>query len=102
MLPRFTPSLHFSEPDPKTGRIHHYDYLVHPYYNPATFWTRWGPLALITRVLQGSVPGPAKWQPEGFLMREVGPAEKREKGVEDMIAWEQKLKVERTGGCPYS
>ena len=102
MLPRFGPSIHFSEPDSKTGRISHYDYLVQPYYNPPTFWGRWGPLPLMTRLLGGIVPGSAKLQPEGFLIREVGPDNRLGKGGEFMDACEEKLRVQRTGRCPYS
>ncbi|KAI3392536.1 hypothetical protein diail_5547 [Diaporthe ilicicola] len=70
-LPRLKPLIFFSEPDPHTGRIKHFDYLVDPYYNPPTFWSRWGPMALIFRLLGGKVPGAPGTLPEGFVLTDM-------------------------------
>lgn len=102
MPPRLRPIAYFSEPDPATGRIHHHDYLVHPWYNRASFWTRWGPLALATRILGGTVPGSERMLPEGFLITDIGPRDKMGKGGEAVEAWAERLKGERLGACPYS
>ncbi len=56
-LPRLTSIVYISEPDPKTGRIQHYEYLLEPYYQSPTFWNRWGPIALLTRLLGDTSPG---------------------------------------------
>ncbi len=101
MLPRLRPTKYFTEPDPVTGRLSHLDYLVDPYYNPANFWTRWGPLALATRLLGGNVPGPARLHPQGFLITDIGPPGDMGKGAEGMARFEEKLKVTRLGACPY-
>ncbi|KZL85665.1 hypothetical protein CI238_10155 [Colletotrichum incanum] len=102
MLPRFTPVVFFSDPDPDTGRILHHDYLVHPYYNPATVWNRWGPVALVTRLLGGMVPGPENMMPQGFLLEDIGPQEKMGKGSAEMAQGVEMLKGRRRGACPFS
>ncbi|KAF6831322.1 hypothetical protein CMUS01_07395 [Colletotrichum musicola] len=101
-LPRFIPVLYFSDPHPKTGRIVHYDYLVDPWYNPADFWSRWGPTALATRLMGGIVPGPEKHMPQGFLFEDIGPKDKVGKGIEEMAAGVEELKAHQRGGCPFS
>lgn len=102
VLPRFTPTVYFSEPDPKTGRILHHDYLVHPYYNPATFWSRWGPMSLVTRLLGGTVPGPERMMPQGFLFEDIGPKDKIGKGLAELAEGVEMLKGRRRGACPFS
>lgn len=101
-LPRFLPVLYFSEPHSKTGRIVHYDYLVDPWYNPANFWSRWGPVAIATRLMGGLVPGPEKLMPEGFLFEDIGPKYTMGKGTEEMAANMEEIKTHQRGGCPFS
>ena len=103
-LPRSTPKAFFSEPDPKTGRIQHLDYLVHPWYFRGNFWTRWGPVALLTRLLGGWVPGldGDPYSPEGFLFSDLGPANKMGKGAEYTNNEEKRIRQERPSGCPFS
>ncbi|KAK1970818.1 hypothetical protein LY78DRAFT_652560 [Colletotrichum sublineola] len=101
MLPRFTPVVYFSGPDPNTGRILHHDYLVHPYYNPVTIWNRWGPIGLVTRLLGGTVPGPDKMMPQGFLFEDIGPREKMGKGSAEMAQSVEVLKGRDRGDCPF-
>ncbi|KAF5518848.1 Mycophenolic acid synthesis protein B [Colletotrichum aenigma] len=102
MLPRFSPVVFFSEPDPKTGRIQHHEYLVHPHYIPATFWNRFGPMSWITRILGGTVPGAEKMMPEGYLFEDLGPKEKMGKGVEELADGVEDLKSRGRGACPFS
>lgn len=101
-LPRFSPKVYLSEPDPKTGRIQHYDYLVQPFYQSPTFWNRWGPIALYTRLVGGFVPGPS-FIPEGYLFEEVGPKDQIRKGAEAMQEWQEKIgRDEGRATCPFS
>lgn len=104
MLPRLSDVVYFTEPDPTTGRIQHLDYLVQPYYFNGTFWSRWGPQALLTRLLGGHVPGSGgdKLMPQGFLFEDIGPAAEMGKKTEEMRIWEDRLKKERPSGCPFS
>ncbi|KAK2040212.1 hypothetical protein LZ31DRAFT_558091 [Colletotrichum somersetense] len=101
MLPRLTPVVYFSSPDPNTGRILHHDYLVHPYYNPATIWNRWGPIGLVTRLLGGTVPGSDKMMPQGFLFEDIGPREKMGKGSAEMVQGVEVLKGRGRDACPF-
>ncbi len=102
-LPRIVRFEYFSEPDPTTGRIFQVGYLVEPWYNRATFWNRWGPEALITRVLGGLVPGSGgeKMLPHGFLFEDIGPFHKMGKGLEAMEIEEERLRKARSAGCPF-
>jgi hypothetical protein len=103
-FPRPYPLIMFGEPDPKTGRIQHYDYLVKPYYQRPTIANRWGPIAWITWVLGGTLPGDKgpDYKPEGFLFSEIGPDHQYNKGKEFTDAMEAKQKILRPSGCPYS
>lgn len=103
-LPRFFARKDFSEPDPKTGRINHNSYLIEPYWTQPTFWNRWGLEALLTRLAGGLVPSSyAKhFHPEGYLIHEVGPADKSGKGIDEFKKNKEKLKHSRPAGCPFS
>ncbi|KUI70729.1 hypothetical protein VM1G_05852 [Cytospora mali] len=101
-LPRRGPKKFFSEPDPQTGRIHHFDYLVSPYYNKPTFRARWGPMAMLLRLAGGKVPGEAGTLPDGFLATDLGPANKMGKGMEDMEVDIARMKKSRPSGCPFA
>ncbi|KAK7743453.1 hypothetical protein SLS53_003987 [Cytospora paraplurivora] len=101
-LPRLKSMTFFSEPDPQTGRIHHFDYLVTPYYNKPTFWSRWGPMALVVRLSGGMVPGATETLPDGFLPTDLGPEHRMGKGLEDMKSEIARMKETRTSGCPFA
>lgn len=101
-LPRLGHKKYFSEPDPHTGRINHFDYLVSPYYNKPTLRARWGPMALLTRLCGGQVPGKAETMPEGFLATDLGPKNRMGKGAEDMEVEMARMKKTRPSGCPFA
>ncbi|TGO27532.1 hypothetical protein BPAE_0040g00130 [Botrytis paeoniae] len=86
------------------GRYHSTDYLVHPYYQLPGIWNRWGPMALLTRVMGGFVPDEKRsdWFTEGYRFEEVGPDRKRGEGGNEMRGMEGKLEEERTPGCPFA
>ncbi|KAF7895860.1 hypothetical protein EAF00_005875 [Botryotinia globosa] len=86
------------------GRYHSTDYLVHPYYQLPGFWNRWGPMALVTRVMGGFVPDNerSEWFTEGYSFEEVGPDRRRGEGRDEMRDTEEKLERERTPGCPFA
>lgn len=101
-LPRLGPVKYFSEPDPQSGRIHHLDYLVSPYYNKPTFRARWGPGALLTRLCGGYVPGEKGTMYEGFLATDLGPKNRMGKGMEEMEPDMARMKKNRPSGCPFA
>lgn len=92
-----------SGPDGKTGRYNSVEYLSYPWYVKPTFQRRWGPRALITRMLGRRLPGDDgnKYAPEGYLFEEVGPNALRGQGLKEMSATETRLSDARRGGCPF-
>ena len=90
------------EADPKTGRYFYLTYKDYPYYNKPTFWNRWGPEALFWRLLGGTVPGDKKWYPQGYLFEELGPKKVENQGKDKTDQWEERLRVQRTPGCPFT
>ena len=103
-LPRLRPVTYFGKPDPATGRIQHFAYLVTPYYQAATAWNRWGPMAWLSRAACWRLPGDggAAWLPGGFLYEDVGPVARMGKGQEAAALIEEKLRAERPRGCPFA
>ena len=105
-LPRFYPMQYISDPDSRTGRMHHTHYLKEPWYTPATLWARWGPVAWITRATGGMIPGDggAEMKPEGFLFEDLGPRSKMGMGLEETARMEEQVKwvTTRTGTCPFA
>lgn len=97
------PKAVLSPRDPKTGRAHHYHYLVHPYYVPATLWSRYGPTSWLTRLLGGVAPGDSDGMlPEGYLPEDIGPRNRMGKGKEEMARDVANLASRNVGGCPFS
>lgn len=121
MLPRFSDFRSTSEhPDPVTGRLQLHDYLVDPWYNPATTWTRWGPMALLTRLLGGHVPGDVRsegliggkggkgdgggtnYMPSGFVVSDLGPFNTMGVGMDKVGIEVERLRTARSMGCPFA
>ncbi|KAK5989919.1 ER-bound oxygenase mpaB' [Cladobotryum mycophilum] len=104
-LPRFSPLHLIGDPDPQTGRIQQFRYMKDPWYNPVTFWSRWGPEALVQRAFGLSIPGDGgpEMKPEGFLFTEIGPRAKVGKGAEETgrLAEVAHTKISPTS-CPFS
>ena len=84
-LPRIFPVSNLSDPDPKTGRMYHYQYMKEPWYNPPTWKARWGPEAWFFWIFGGILPGDkgAALKPEGFLFTDIGPKYRVGKGSEE-------------------
>ena len=55
-------------------------------------------------MLGGWVPGDEgdKYLPDGFLFSDLGPASKMAKGESFTDADEERLRRERSGGCPFA
>ena len=75
-----------------------------PYYVKPTLWLRWGPTAWISRLMGLPLPGDEgeKYCPQGYKIREVGPATMHKKGTQAVEETIQTLKRTRTGGCPFT
>ncbi|KAI9890082.1 MAG: hypothetical protein M1814_004481 [Vezdaea aestivalis] len=87
-----------------TGRYHYNKYQAHPWYVEVNFCSRWGPGALLVRLLGGTVPGDegSKYIPGGYITDEVGPAAHKNKGGAIMQKDVKKLERDRTGACPFA
>ncbi|PHH62575.1 hypothetical protein CDD81_6890 [Ophiocordyceps australis] len=93
-LPRLFPLQPMSDVDVKTGKVHHNRYLKEPWYVAPTFWARWGPTALSSRILGVMVPGQggAEMKPDGFYVEDVGPQRTVGKGAEQMAVMRERIK----------
>lgn len=104
MLPRMFGVDYLSDPDPKSGRMHKLRYLKEPWYNDATIWTRWNPVAIVTRLYGVQIPGDggAEMKPEGLLFEDIGPKSKMGRGNEEVERLEELARNRVSGSCPFS
>ncbi|KAF2114579.1 hypothetical protein BDV96DRAFT_647275 [Lophiotrema nucula] len=93
--PSFMSVKWFTASDPCTGRIHFERYIAQPWYIKPSFWARWGLKALVLRIVGGAVPGDPQYCPEGYRISELGPAELKGKGEEEMDATQSELRRRR-------
>ncbi len=92
------------ERDPVTGKYHSHLYFAHPWYVKPTFAARWGPGALVKRMLGGAVPqeGP-KYQSDGYEISEIGPENLKGLGGEEMERTRELMRKRRgIGGGPMT
>jgi hypothetical protein len=93
MLPRYSlPNVFQTNQDGTTSVVH---WMMQPWYAPATFWNRWGPVALYARVFGLPIPGKG-WTQEGYRLESVGYGGR---GADKVLEVMEKAKE---GGCPYS
>lgn len=103
-LPRISQVEYVSDPDPNTGRMHNLHYLKEPWYSPVTFWSRWNPVALVTWITGGQIPGDGgdEMMPQGFLFGDIGPKAKMGKGLDIAKDLESRVRDRATSGCPFA
>ncbi|KAH8668250.1 hypothetical protein BGZ60DRAFT_376511 [Tricladium varicosporioides] len=90
--------------NPLSG-LYNFNHLsLRPWYIRPTFWTRWGPVALLLRSLGGKPPGPGgeKYHPEGYDLMTIGPQPQEGKGIEEMKTAIEYMKARGETGCPFS
>jgi hypothetical protein len=102
-LPRpfFMRATWFTPLDRDTGRANFCRYIAHPWYVQPSFFSRWGPKALLLRLVGGAVPGSPKYRPEGYRIHELGPSELVGKGTAEMEQTKKDLRARRVG-CVFS
>lgn len=69
-----------------------------------SFSNIWGPEGWFVWAFGGDLPGSknGSYNPEGYLIEEVGPKGLKNKGKNEMNAWHQRLEKERPAGCPFA
>ncbi|KAH6949741.1 hypothetical protein BKA56DRAFT_638770 [Ilyonectria sp. MPI-CAGE-AT-0026] len=104
-LPRTRPVKSLDEsPNPKTQLYNFPQATFQPWYAKPTFWSVWGPAALLTRALGGRVPGSRgdKYQPQGYSLMTIGPEPQKGKGLEEMGSAVEIIKARGVATCPFS
>ncbi|KIX08097.1 uncharacterized protein Z518_02752 [Rhinocladiella mackenziei CBS 650.93] len=89
------------EPD-ANGRRYYVKWDTTPVYVKPTLWNRWGPSAIMNVIMGVPRPGDKGTYPEGFEIKNAGPSAFVGKGVKEMEATKEKLRKERTAGCPFA
>jgi hypothetical protein len=88
-----------------SSQLHHFGQkTLQPWYVKPTFWSTWGPLALLLRLLGGKVPGShgVRFQPQGYDLMTIGPEPQKGKGKEEMKMTMDIIKSKSLSSCPFS
>ncbi|KAG2421744.1 hypothetical protein HFD88_005720 [Aspergillus terreus] len=91
-------------PNPRT-KLYNFDRKgLQPWYVRPTLWSKWGPEALLVRLLGGKVPGSVgeRYMPQGYDLMTIGPAPQQGKGLEDMALDVEVIKARGVATCPFS
>ncbi|CAA9957301.1 hypothetical protein PTMSG1_00909 [Pyrenophora teres f. maculata] len=99
--PSFLRRKWFTELDKQTGRANFCQYTAHPWYIKPTFSARWGPKALLLRLIGGAVPGENKYFPHGYRIHELGPSKLVGRGDNEMEKTREEIRAKRRG-CAFS
>lgn len=85
------------------GRYSSREYLSHPWYVKPTFKRRWGAKAWVTWMMGRKLPGDDgnRYNPEGYLISEVGPVRLASSGAKEMEVDLIRLRQANPGGCPF-
>ncbi len=92
------------DPNPLSGLYNFNHPRFRPWYVKPTFWTRWGPVALLLIMLGGRAPGlGVDWyHPHGYDLQTIGPNPQEGKGLDEMGSTVAFLKARGSAGCPFS
>ncbi|PYI04646.1 hypothetical protein BO78DRAFT_449296 [Aspergillus sclerotiicarbonarius CBS 121057] len=104
-LPRVSPVRMVHEmADPKTNRYYFDRKGLQPWYMEPSFWSRWGPGALVVRALGGKVPGAYgdRYQPQGYDLMTIGPEPQKDRGAEEMKIDMEVMRARAVATCPFS
>ena len=87
----------------ENGRYSSREYLSHPWYVKPTFKRRWGSKAWVTWLLGRKLPGDDgnRYNPEGYLIKEVGPSRLKKAGSDEMQADLTRIRNDGLGCCPF-
>ena len=102
--PEFMRKKYISSRPETNGRYSAREYLSHPWYVKPTLKRRWGVKAWVTWLLGRKLPGDDgnKYNPEGYVIAEIGPAKLQESGSKEMRADLERMRATSLGGCPFN
>lgn len=88
------------------GTYHMNSYDAAPWYVKPTVWNRWGPFALVARLVGAPLPGDGgdTFRPGGYRIDHIGPDALRGKGtawVEGEMKKVDYVRARGRGGCPF-
>ncbi|KAF6789373.1 hypothetical protein CSOJ01_14800 [Colletotrichum sojae] len=91
-------------PNPETKLYNFQRKVLQPWYMKPTFWSSWGPGALLLRALGARMPGERgdRYYPQGYDLKTIGPEPQRGKGVEEMAVDVEVIKARGVATCPFS
>lgn len=102
-LPRLNAVAMTGAPAEQPGYFWAKSWSIHPWYMKPTWWTRYGPSALMRRVTGQSNPGDEgdRFQPQGYSPELIGPTALRGKGLEFMNQEKKWLHGNGASKCPF-
>ncbi|KAH6651574.1 hypothetical protein BKA67DRAFT_593451 [Truncatella angustata] len=88
----------------ETGFYNFPQVIPQPWYVKPTFWSMWGPAAILFRALGGRAPGSMgdRYHPQGYNLWTIGPKPQEGKGRAEMAAAIDFMKTRGSTGCPFS
>jgi len=99
--PYFMAAEFLSKKPNKNGRYYRLVYESEPWYHENNWKTR-NTLQSWMKWLSGKpIPDGKNYQPEGYLIPEIGPKNLNGKGKQEFEATRTKLKKQSRGGCPF-
>lgn len=91
-------------PNPETHLYNFQRKSLQPWYIQPTFWSKWGPRALLVRTLGGKLPDSRRdrYEPQGYSLMTIGPEPQKGKGIEEMKSDMEVIKARGVATCPFS
>ncbi|EED14611.1 conserved hypothetical protein [Talaromyces stipitatus ATCC 10500] len=91
-------------PNPGTNLYNFERKSLQPWYIRPTFWSKWGPGALLVKILGGKVPGSRgdRYEPQGYNLMTIGPEPQKGKGMEEMRSDMDIIRTRGVATCPFS
>lgn len=92
------------KPNPGTNLYNFERMGLQPWYIKPTFWSKWGPGALLAKLFGAKVPGSRgdRYLPQGYDLMTIGPEPQRGKGLEEMRLNVEAIKARGVATCPFS
>lgn len=91
-------------PNPDTHLFNFEQKTLQPWYVRPTFWSMWGPQALMLRALGGRIPGSRgdRYMPGGYDLKTIGPEPQKGRGLEEMELDVKAIMAKGLVTCPFS